>query len=278
VHDWVYVAGGWNGEASQLGLVEVRNPLNGQWQPAPTLNIPRSQHALIAANGCLWAVAGWSADQGLVSAVERLSPCHPVTPAPCQAWQIITHLPTPRREPGVALFAGEIVVAGGFDGSSDADLDGYSDRVERYDPARDQWRRLPALHVPRRGLLLVAVQDRLIALGGYNADGFSNVVEEYDPQHDRWSVLDWPITRRTWAAATVIEGDILVAGGYNEDGFLGLIERLNPQTGQLCHPPPLPIARSWFALATTGEGLLALGGETAQGFSASSEWVKTTCL
>lgn len=282
VADWVYVAGGWNGTATQLGLVELRNPQTGQWQPAPALNIPRSQHALIAAAGHLYAVAGWSATDGLVSAVERLASCPPVTLSPgqgqlCQPWQIITHLPTPRREPGVALWAGQIVVAGGFDGHSDADLDGYSDRVESYDPLHNRWRRLAALSVPRRGLALVSVQERLFAIGGYNASGFSNLVEEYDPGQERWSIVRWPLAPRTWAAGAVVDNDILIAGGYNGDGFLRLVERIDPQTGQLCHPPPLQAARSWFALVATGQGLLALGGETAQGFSGALEWVQVTC-
>lgn len=277
IDDWVYVVGGWNGDATQLGLVEVRNPHNGQWHRLADLNVPRSQHALIAANNQLWAVAGWSADSGLVSAIERMSLCNPALPTPCSSWQIVSHLPTPRREPGVALFASQIVVAGGFDGSSDADLDGYSDRVESYDLESGRWRRLAALQIARRGLSLVAVEDQLFAIGGYTPSGFTNVVERYDAIHDRWQIVDWALLPRTWTASAVVEGDILLAGGYNADGFLNWIERINPQTGQLCHPPPLQIARSWFALAPTSHAILALGGETSAGFTGAVETVTASC-
>ncbi len=93
------------------------------WRPAPALVIARSQHGLVAARGRLWAVAGWSAERGLVAEIESWAPGE-------AAWRTVTRLPTPRREPGVAVLRGRIVVAGGFNGGSDADLDGYSGVVE----------------------------------------------------------------------------------------------------------------------------------------------------
>ncbi|MEZ4614579.1 MAG: hypothetical protein R2867_03560 [Caldilineaceae bacterium] len=47
----------------------------------------RSQHGVVEAGEALWAVGGWQADGGLVSAVEHFVPAD-------QAWQIVTHLPT----------------------------------------------------------------------------------------------------------------------------------------------------------------------------------------
>ncbi|MCE7985545.1 MAG: hypothetical protein DYG89_30590 [Caldilinea sp. CFX5] len=271
LHDQVYVVGGWNGAASQLDLVEVFDPAAHQWARAAPLQVARSQHAVIAVDEQLWAIGGWSADHGLVSAVERFSVAQ-------GDWTIVTHLPMPRREPGAAHFKQWLVVAGGFDGSSDADLDGYSNRVEAYDLDQGSWRRLANLAVPRRGLALVAADERLFALGGYTAEGgFTNIVEEYDAARNRWVQLPWAIAPRTWVAPVVIDGAILLAGGYNQSGFLGLVERIDPHTGQLCHPPPLQTPRSWFALAPTTIGLLALGGETADGFTGNSELVATNC-
>lgn len=271
LQEQVYAVGGWNGAASQLDLVEVFDPAAQEWTVAAPLQIARSQHAVLVVDEQLWVIGGWSAEHGLVSAVERFSLAQ-------GAWTTVTHLPTPRREPGVARFQQWLVVAGGFDGSSDADLDGYSDRVEAYDLDHGTWRRLANLTVPRRGLALVTVADRLFAIGGYTAEGgFTNVVEEYDATGNRWVRHSWPIVPRTWAATAVVDGAILLVGGYNQTGFLGLVERLDPHTGQLCHPLPLQTPRSWFAVAATTVGLLALGGETAAGFTGSVEKVETTC-
>jgi Kelch motif len=267
----VYAVGGWNGAATQLDLVERLDLATGAWTIGPPLQVARSQHAVIAAADQLWVVGGWSAEEGLVSVIERFSPAQGV-------WEIVTHLPTPRREPGVSLWQRQLVVAGGFNGSSDADLDGYSDQVEAYDLDQGRWQRLANLGVPRRGLALVSVQDRLFAIGGYTAEeGFTNVVEEYDGVNQRWVMRPWPIVPRTWTATAVSDGAILIAGGYNQEGFLGLVERVDPGTGQICQSPSLKTPRSWFAVVPTSVGMLALGGETATGFIGSIERVETEC-
>ena len=267
----VYAVGGWNGAATQLNLVEVLDPATGAWTIAPSLQVARSQHAVIAADEKLWVVGGWSAEEGLVAAVERFSPAQ-------RTWEIVTHLPTPRREPGVSLWQRQLVVAGGFNGSSDADLDGYSDRVEAYDLDSGTWQRLAHLGVPRRGLALVSVQDRLFAIGGYTAeDGFTNVVEGYDSAGKRWVIRSWPLTPRTWAAAAVVDGSILIAGGYNQEGVLGLVERVDPRTDQICWPPPLETPRAWFAVVPTSAGMLALGGEFPTGFIGTVERIGIEC-
>lgn len=271
----LYAIGGWNGVATQLDLVEIYDMAAQQWRNGPPLTVARSQHGVVEVDDALWVVGGWQADGGLVSTVERFAPAD-------QAWQIVTHLPTPRREPGIALWRQQIVVAGGFNGQSDADIDGYSNRVEAYDWRKNQWQRLANLVVPRRGVALVAVADRLFAIGGYSAEtGFTNVVEAYDPTEERWVVQRWSLIPRTWAAATAFEADkdgiIVIAGGYNLNGVLDLVERVEITTGHLCHPPPLAMGRAWFAAVPTASGLLAMGGETATGFTGTVEAIATKC-
>ncbi|MEZ4614578.1 MAG: kelch repeat-containing protein [Caldilineaceae bacterium] len=136
--------------------------------------------------------------------------------------------------------------------------------------------------MPRRGVALVAVADRLFAIGGYSAEtGFTNVVEMYDPTEDRWIAQRWSLTPRTWAAATAFAAGndeiIVIAGGYNLEGVLDLVERVDITTGHVCHPPPLPMGRAWFAVVPTTSGLLAVGGETATGFTGTVEVIATKC-
>jgi N-acetylneuraminic acid mutarotase len=262
----IYAAGGWNGESTQLSVVEIYDPAQNLWRTGPDLPNPRSQHSLVSAGDHLWIVGGWSATAGLVSAVDVLED-------PAGDWRTVAHLPAPRREPGVVLWGDEIVVAGGFDGWNDADMDGYSARVDAYDPARNRWRRLASLQQPRRGLSLVAIDSQLYAIGGYGpgSPGFLNTVERYAAAADRWEVVAWPIVARTWAGAVALPGaagtDLLIAGGYNQTGFLDLVERIDPRTGQICHPPPLTVARAWFGAVPTAETLLLMGGETIGGFT-----------
>lgn len=258
----IYIAGGWNGDATQLALVESVDPLSLRLRLEAPLALARSQHGLVALGERLWVVAGWSAERGLVPELESWAPGE-------SAWRVESRLPTPRREPGVAVFGRHVVVAGGFDGASDMDLDGYSAAVEAYDVTTGQWRVLPSLRIPRRGLALVNAGGRLYAIGGYNAhDGFVNAVERYEPDAGAWRSLDWAIAPRTWLAA-VADGDaIVLLGGHDAGGPLDLVERVRSDDGAVCRPPPLRVARSWLAAAPLGHGrAMTFGGETREGFS-----------
>lgn len=267
----IYAIGGWNGQATQLNLVESLDPQTLRVRTAPFLNIARSQHASVVADDALWVLGGWSAEQGLVSAVEVFSPQH-------SAWRIMTHLPTPRREPAAALLGRRIIVAGGFNGVNDGDIDGYLDVVEAYDLDTQQWRHLARLRTPRRGLTMVAFENKLYAIGGYVAgDGYLNTVERYDPVRDTWQMLDWEIVARTWTATVVADDAIIIVGGYNRDGFLGLIERVDPHTGHICNPVPMRVPRAWFAAVTFGNRVLTLGGEEANHIGNTLEWIEAQC-
>jgi hypothetical protein len=267
----IYAVGGWNGDATQLDTVEILDSARRIWTPAPPLTIARSQHGLVEADGRLWTVGGWSATRGLVSEVEVLHPDG-------AAWSIVTHLPTPRREPGVALLGRQIVVAGGFDGHNDSEIDGYSDVVEAYDLDSGRWQRLARLGTPRRGLTLVALGDALYAVGGYTLDsGFLNTVEVYHAHRDTWQTLDWPIAPRTWAAAAVVDTALFLVGGYSQHGFLGLVEQVDPTTGRVCHAAPLRNPRAWLAAVPYAGGILTLGGEDVTGIKNSVEWLAPDC-
>lgn len=266
----LFVAGGWSGTATQLDTVEVWEASSGRWRAGAALQVARSQHALVAVSGQLWAVAGWSQTRGLVPEMERW--------APGAGWQVAAHLPQPRREPGAAAWDNEIVIAGGFDGASDGDLEGYSTRVDVFDPATRAWRRLPNLAVPRRGLVLVASGGQLFALGGYSAEGgFLNVVERYTRGASAWERLDWPITPRTWAAGVVLGDSVVLAGGYNLEGYQARIERVALATGAACLVRPLREPRAWLAAVPWEGGVLTLGGEAAGGMTGAVEWSTGKC-
>jgi len=267
----IYTIGGWNGQATQLNVVETLDPQTLQVQSAPTLNIARSQHASVVADNSIWVIGGWSAERGLVSAVQVFSP-------QTNSWHIATHLPTPRREPAAALLGRRIVVAGGFNGINDGDIEGYSDIVEAYDLDTQQWQRLARLHSPRRGLTMVTFENKLYAIGGYVAgDGYLDTVERYDPDQDAWQTLDWKITPRTWIATVVADNSIVILGGFNRTGFLGLVERVDPRTGKICSPAPMRVPRSWFAAVPMGNRVLTLGGEEIGRIGNTIEWVNIVC-
>lgn len=267
----LYAIGGWNGQATQLSLVEtIDDSLAGKWIAAPPLIYARSQHTAVAAADRLFVLAGWSAEGGLVSAVEVFDGTR---------WSTMTHLPTPRREPAAAILQNKIVIAGGFNGRNDSEIEGYSDVVESYDWKLNQWQRLASLRHPRRGLTMVNVSDRLYAIGGYTLDdGFLNMVERYDPLSNTWESLAWKIAPRTWAASVVVDDSIVIIGGYNGEGFLNLVERIDPRTGAVCYPPRLRYPRSWLGVTALKNGIVTLGGEDQTGMVGTMEMINPNCL
>lgn len=268
----VYAIGGWNGQATQLNVVESVEPHTMQWRAEPGLNIARSQHASVIADGAIWVIGGWSAERGLVPAVEIFSPNE-------KTWRMVTNLPTPRREPATALLGRRIIVAGGFNGVNDGDIEGYLDIAEAYELDVHQWQRLARLNTARRGLNLVAVENNLYAINGYAAgDGFLNTVERYDAARDSWQTLDWKIIPRTWAASLVVDNSIIILGGFNRDGFLSTVERIDPSSGAICHPRPLNTPRSWLAATTVDHRVLTLGGEQTNGIGNTIEMIDVDCV
>jgi hypothetical protein len=72
----------------------------------------------------------------------------------------------PRGGIGAATAGGSVVVVGGEEQSGTIRV------VERYDPARRRWTRLPDLRTPRHGLGVVSRGRRVYAVEGGREPGF----------------------------------------------------------------------------------------------------------
>ncbi|MGH8645472.1 MAG: Kelch repeat-containing protein [Gammaproteobacteria bacterium] len=83
------------------------------------------------------------------------------------AWSQKAPMPSPRTEVTAAVFQGQVVVIGGFDG-----LARTVATVAIYDPAIDSWRSAPDLPEGRHHAAAVAVGDTLYVIGGYTGMGF----------------------------------------------------------------------------------------------------------
>ncbi len=82
------------------------------------------------------------------------------------AWQPHAPLPVPRTEVAAAPFRGDIAVVGGYlaDGAS-------TDDVDLYDPASDDWSRLPDLPVAVNHAAAASAGGKLYVVGGYGGPG-----------------------------------------------------------------------------------------------------------
>lgn len=56
----------------------------------------------------------------------------------------------------------------------------------RYDPKSDSWSTVAPLSVPRDGVAVCPLGEKLYVVGGYDGHGYVNTVESYDAQKDEW--------------------------------------------------------------------------------------------
>ncbi|HKZ86742.1 MAG TPA: kelch repeat-containing protein [Anaerolineae bacterium] len=145
-------------------------------------------------------------------------------PAPAHAvWTMgKPMIPPYRSEMPAVVLDGMIYVPGGFGGES---------RLDRYDPAADEWEALAGMPDGRHHLMAAAHGGYLYVFGGSTAGGFNptNTVWRYDPAANAWSELGSMPERRMSGAAVTIGDKVYVAGGMGDSD--SLLE-FTPDTGE----------------------------------------------
>ena len=78
-------------------------------------------------------------------------------------WSTSAPIPERLQEHHGELFSGKIYIAGGIDSTGETTKVAY-----RYDPGRGGWERIADLPEPRHHMPLVALNDTLYAIGGFD--------------------------------------------------------------------------------------------------------------
>ena len=87
----------------------------------------RSEHGVAVLDGKLYAVGGYSNDDGILSSVERYDPA-------ANAWEEVAPMAEAREAHAMAVLEGKLYAVGGQDAGYNA-----LSSVERYDPAANAW-------------------------------------------------------------------------------------------------------------------------------------------
>lgn len=172
-HDQIVVAGGFNGQSDAdidgySDRVDAYDWRTEQWQRLANLQVPRRGLALVVAANQLFAIGGYSAEEGFTNVVEAYDQAN--ARWVIQPWQL-----TPRTWAAATALeesrAGAIVIAGGYN------LDGFLDLVERVEVATGAVCRPAPLMMGRAWFAAVPTTTGLWALGGETATGFTGAVE-----------------------------------------------------------------------------------------------------
>ena len=165
------------GTLSLEGQVAVCPP-NGRWEMLPPMVEPRRRFfGLCVLGPGLAAVGGFVVgERRCLRTVEYCLPSE-------GRWCSLPEMRQARGSPGVAVWGGRLVAAGGWDGQA------YLDSVEAYDPDTNAWHPMPPLCFGRDVPAVIEFEGRLFVAAGYDGHRVVAAVEQYDPASDAWKVV-----------------------------------------------------------------------------------------
>jgi N-acetylneuraminic acid mutarotase len=192
----IYLAGGATNDKSGINLVEAFDTTTSQWRQLAPMPTARFGNGLVALNGKLYAVGGYS-NGAATGAVEAFDPA-------TNTWSAAASLPTPRYNLAAVVLNGKIYALGGWVN------DGPSAAVEVYDPATNSWATGTPMKVPMSNFGATVLDGRIYTL-------LHQVQQIYDPAVDQWLGSDSMPTTRHGEGVTAVGDNLYAIGGCYED-------------------------------------------------------------
>jgi N-acetylneuraminic acid mutarotase len=187
--------------------------------------------------------------------------------APPSTWQSAASMPERRSYFAAAQIGGSVYVSGGMVGASGK----YVLKLDRFDPSRNRWARLPDQPQPARAAAGAALGRSLYVLGGQTPAGVTRRVLAYDTRTRRWSTRARLPAPRYNAAAASLDGRLYVVGG---------VRAIDPVRSMFVYDgrrwragPPLPQALHTQGLVAFRGELWSVGGIDRAGDAVRSVWV-----
>ena len=164
------------------GQIAVLDRDKGCWAALPTMAWPREEYSMCAMGDGLVVVGGWGGwGLSVLSSVERFC-------CDLQRWAPLPDMIEPRICPGVAMWRGKLVVAGGCRDYCRRTAPYNS--VEAYDPLAGTWQAMPPLRHARTSPSVVVYEGSLIVVSGEGSDYVSvDEVEQFDAEAQAWRAI-----------------------------------------------------------------------------------------
>ena len=152
---------------------------------------------------------------------------------------------------GGIVLDGKIYFVGGHNAGNAFNL------VERYDPVTNEWETLNPLSVPRAGLAVAVLKDKIYAIGGAGLTS----VEVYDSTTGQWSAGPSLPSEVVYGTAVSFGDKIFLIGGGGAN-LAGLNQTLefDLETNQWSQKAPMPTARFGLKSVVYEGKIWVLGG------------------
>ena len=163
----IYVIGGSDEAGLSVATNEAFDVATAKWETHRPMTTARNHPAGGAVGGKLYVIGGRltaaNVANMLSSATDIVEEYDPAT----DKWRSMTKMPYQTSGQGWITFGNRIYVAGGE--LRDAHMDAVFRDFVVFDPAANDWYRLPSMPTARHGVVLTALGNRIHAVAGHTA-------------------------------------------------------------------------------------------------------------
>ncbi len=255
--------------------VTIYDPIADQWRYGPDL--PQSWHHLhlVAHNGFLYGLGGFTieplpkdADLTRGTGGWTMRPDIMRLDTKKKRWVSLNPMPSPQAEAVCVSLNGFIHVVGGRSPAGSMN-DQWSDHIDTdrhymYDTRRDQWFERASMSVARNSTAGVSLNSALYVFGGRTVNGGnSNITEVYDPLADRWQTLRPMPEAQGGLAAAALGNTIFIFGGEyfnNGGGVYSKTWAYDTREDRWRSAPPMPRPRHGLGAVTINNSIYVMGG------------------
>ncbi|MCR9143969.1 MAG: DUF6519 domain-containing protein [bacterium] len=248
VNDRAYYIGGDDAGAAATASLYEYDPAQDLWTQRASAPGARTYAAGVVHDDRIYVFAG--IQNGVIQTASDVY--DPVR----NEWSSLEPIPSSRFYVGAAkTLSGRIFVVGGRDSGGTG-----LPTNEEYDPVADAWSTRQAMSVGREALAVVAVDEKIYAIGGVNGATIYGTNEVYDPATNVWTTLQPMPTARYAVSAVSMNGKIYTFGGFTSSGNTNVVEEYDPRTDTWRAVDSLASARRYTAATVVGRTAFVLGG------------------
>jgi N-acetylneuraminic acid mutarotase len=151
------------GPARSVDTNEMFDPATNTWQTRQTLPTARNHAYGGVVNGKIYFIGG-RLGHSFITVTSNTDLVEEYDPATDSWGALKSRMPTARSGGGYATYNGKIYTAGGE--VFTPEMAGAFRAVEVYDPATDSWSKLPPMPMPRHGVAMAILNNRLHLISG----------------------------------------------------------------------------------------------------------------
>jgi len=231
----------------------ARGAAADEWQALAPATLARTEVAAARIGRFIYVVGGFEEQSGVTTgALERYD-------IERNSWRRLRPIPVGVNHPAAVAHRGRFYVHGGYTGRRD--LSSATDRLWRYTPATNRWRRLPDSPSARAAHALAVLNGRLYAAGGSNESGSLASMHVYNFGQQRWRrgpSFGGPARNHTTGVAA---GRFFYVLAGRDAGNYAVAERFDPRTRRWERLPDMQKPRGGIASVRVGRRVVVFGGE-----------------